>query len=88
MPANSVMLLEPYDYCSIMHYSPTTFSTDPLKHTFEPRHHVDCEIGQRDYLTEKDIKRIQKLYNCGMHGMYCKHFDSDKIRCRNIDILN
>ncbi|CAG2204314.1 Tolloid-like protein 2,Zinc metalloproteinase nas-14,Zinc metalloproteinase nas-4,Astacin-like metalloendopeptidase [Mytilus edulis] len=67
MPANSVMLLEKYDYCSIMHYSPTTFSTDPLKHTFEPRHHVDCEIGQRDYLTEKDIKRIQKLYNCGMH---------------------
>jgi hypothetical protein len=49
-----------YDYQSIMHYSAYAFTKNGQK-TIEPlMEHV--EIGQRSYLSEKDIAAVNKLY--------------------------
>jgi hypothetical protein len=56
----------PYDYCSIMHYVPIAFSKYPFdksKMTIVPTQPVsNCEIGQRDFLSEGDINAIRDLY--------------------------
>ncbi|XP_075251110.1 bone morphogenetic protein 1-like [Convolutriloba macropyga] len=63
---------EPYDYGSIMHYSANTFSKNGYLPTIEtnsdrltgkPRN-----IGQRQGLSEGDIRQTKKLYKCKMCG--------------------
>ena len=63
---------EPYDYGSIMHYSANTFSkngylptieTSKDKLTGKPRN-----IGQRQGLSEGDIRQTKKLYKCKACG--------------------
>jgi hypothetical protein len=56
----------PYDYQSIMHYGPTAFSKTGAR-TIIPKDSTYSDfIGQRDALSEGDIKRINSKYKC--HG--------------------
>uniref|UniRef100_A0A1B6E272 Metalloendopeptidase n=2 Tax=Clastoptera arizonana TaxID=38151 RepID=A0A1B6E272_9HEMI len=51
-----------YDYNSIMHYSSHAFSKNEKK-TLEPKQ-KEVKIGQRKHISDKDIKKIRKIYNC------------------------
>ncbi|XP_057292723.1 bone morphogenetic protein 1-like [Hydractinia symbiolongicarpus] len=53
----------PYDYNSIMHYDKSAFSKWPWQHTIEPKK-KGVQIGQRDKLSDGDIKEMKKYYNC------------------------
>lgn len=56
----------PYDYQSIMHYGPTAFSKNGAR-TIVPTDSAYADfIGQRDALSEGDIRRINMKYSC--HG--------------------
>ncbi|XP_070185169.1 zinc metalloproteinase nas-13-like isoform X4 [Littorina saxatilis] len=68
----------PYDYTSIMHYGKTYFAEDKSKPTIET---VDKSakdvIGNRVGLSFRDIKTINKVYecqpqNCNLQDSYCK----------------
>ena len=52
-----------YDYESVMHFEPYTFSVDPDIPTVIPKD-PDAKIGQRTHLTDCDIVRLQMLYGC------------------------
>ncbi|XP_076106976.1 uncharacterized protein LOC143075454 isoform X1 [Mytilus galloprovincialis] len=52
-----------YDYGSIMHYSKYSFSKNGNP-TIQPIRNTNAEIGQRDGLSDLDIKRINTLYRC------------------------
>ena len=54
-----------YDYGSVLHYSPYSFSVNG-KPTIESRGGADTEkqMGQRDGLSKSDIKKINRMYNC------------------------
>ncbi|XP_064457663.1 astacin-like metalloprotease toxin 5 [Ornithodoros turicata] len=60
---------QPYDYESVMHYPFNTYSKDKTLATIVAK---DAAIGKdklgkgylQDYLTEIDITKINKLYNC------------------------
>ncbi|XP_018789559.1 PREDICTED: seminal metalloprotease 1-like [Bactrocera latifrons] len=55
---------EAYDYGSILHYSPLAFSANGGK-TIEPLQDVPEGImGQRVALSESDISKLNKMYNC------------------------
>ncbi|XP_042370891.1 high choriolytic enzyme 1-like, partial [Plectropomus leopardus] len=52
----------PYDYSSVMHYGPKTFSKNS-EDTITPLM-SSVEIGQRIGMSENDILKINKLYDC------------------------
>ncbi|RXG61547.1 Zinc metalloproteinase nas-4 [Armadillidium vulgare] len=53
-----------YDYGSLMHYSPYAFSTNGEK-TIETKDKSYSEdIGQRVELSENDVQKLLKMYNC------------------------
>ena len=55
----------PYDYGSVMHYGGRAFSKDGTSMTIEtkdPRH--QRLLGQRDKLSDLDVKLIKKMYRC------------------------
>lgn len=53
-----------YDYGSILHYSPVAFSANGEK-TIEPLKEVqEGVMGQRVALSEGDIQKLNKMYNC------------------------
>ncbi|XP_064107762.1 zinc metalloproteinase nas-4-like [Macrobrachium nipponense] len=52
-----------YDLGSIMHYGPYAFARDRTKPTIIPRV-TGAEIGQRRAFSDKDIEKLQSLYNC------------------------
>ncbi|XP_069195161.1 zinc metalloproteinase nas-15 [Procambarus clarkii] len=52
-----------YDLGSIMHYGPYAFAKERTKPTIIPRQ-TGQEIGQRRAFSEKDVLKLQLLYNC------------------------
>ncbi|NXX37929.1 ASTL metalloendopeptidase, partial [Tricholaema leucomelas] len=61
---NSRNLGLPYDYASVMHYGPYTFSNTTGKATIVPIPDASVHIGQRQGLSNLDVAKINKLYNC------------------------
>ena len=66
---DSVVKNIPYDYSSVMHYAPCEFSTsrfdDPCGRTLDPADESAApNMGQREYLTQSDIKTINQMYDC------------------------
>ena len=60
-----------YDYCSIMHYGDGAWAKKKGLKTLTPKKPITCtgpgskaEIGKSTTLTELDIKKINKLYDC------------------------
>lgn len=53
----------PYDYESVMHYAMTAYTKYPkIYPTIIPK--IDVEIGQRQFLSLKDARKLQIAYNC------------------------
>jgi hypothetical protein len=50
-----------YDYCSIMHYSPTGGAKHGLQ-AFTVLKQTSCNVGQRQGLSTKDIETIKTMY--------------------------
>lgn len=59
---------EPYDFESIMHYAPNTFSKRLDEKTIIPKktlpQSILPNIGQRKSLSKGDIKQVNKMYQC------------------------
>ncbi|XP_074473641.1 hatching enzyme 1.2-like [Sebastes fasciatus] len=56
----------PYDYSSVMHYGRTAFSSTFGEDTITPIPDSSVPIGQRDDMSDIDILRINKLYECNI----------------------
>ncbi|NXH85198.1 ASTL metalloendopeptidase, partial [Edolisoma coerulescens] len=61
---NSNNLGLPYDYSSVMHYGPYTFTNTTGKPTIVPIPDGSVHIGQRQGMSNLDVAKINKLYNC------------------------
>ncbi|XP_072193393.1 astacin-like metalloendopeptidase isoform X1 [Excalfactoria chinensis] len=61
---NSNNLGLPYDYSSVMHYGPHTFTNTTGKATIVPVPDGSVHIGQRLGLSNLDVAKINRLYNC------------------------
>uniref|UniRef100_A0A8C3RQM5 Metalloendopeptidase n=1 Tax=Chelydra serpentina TaxID=8475 RepID=A0A8C3RQM5_CHESE len=61
---NSNNLGLPYDYSSVMHYGANDFSNTSGKATIVPIPDPSVPIGQREGLSNLDVAKINKLYNC------------------------
>ncbi|CAM4686020.1 astacin-like metalloendopeptidase [Lepidochelys kempii] len=53
-----------YDYSSVMHYGTNAFSNTPGKATIIPIPDASVRVGQRYGLSNLDVAKINKLYNC------------------------
>ncbi|XP_069704153.1 hatching enzyme 1.2-like [Periplaneta americana] len=53
---------EPYDYKSVMHYSPFAFSKN-MRRTIEPLE-KGAQIGQREGISKIDLNKVIKMYGC------------------------
>ena len=56
-------MLSDYDYNSVMHYGPYSFSVNGKK-TIVPISNPNTKIGQRDGMSPQDIIEINALYDC------------------------
>uniref|UniRef100_A0A667WPC9 Metalloendopeptidase n=1 Tax=Myripristis murdjan TaxID=586833 RepID=A0A667WPC9_9TELE len=54
----------PYDYSSVMHYGRTAFASQFGKETITPIPDPSVPIGQRQGMSDIDIRRINTLYKC------------------------
>ncbi|KXJ15913.1 zinc metalloproteinase nas-4 [Exaiptasia diaphana] len=75
----------PYDYASVMHYGRTDFSKNGLP-TIEAKGDPGKKLGQDIGLSDLDIQKIQKFYECDAPSTKvfskwtdwtCKVYDSD-----------
>ncbi|XP_069502358.1 astacin-like metalloendopeptidase [Ambystoma mexicanum] len=66
MKANTNNLGLEYDYSSVMHYGKFAFSNTSGQPTIIPTRNPSANIGQRVGLSNLDIAKINRLYNCGM----------------------
>ncbi|CAL1261127.1 unnamed protein product [Larinioides sclopetarius] len=72
-------LNEAYDYNSIMHYGPYDFTKYRNRPTILPKQR-NVMIGQRSGFSQTDVRKINKLYQCGsLHKETCEDTDS---QCR------
>ncbi|XP_075044459.1 astacin-like metalloendopeptidase [Mixophyes fleayi] len=55
-----------YDYSSVMHYGKFAFTTDYRKQTIQPIPKDAILIGQRLGLSNLDVAKINRLYNCNV----------------------
>lgn len=53
----------PYDFDSVMHYPKTAFSMNG-RQTMARKSCPSCELGQRNRLSELDVKGLNLLYSC------------------------
>ncbi|XP_069823912.1 hatching enzyme 1.2-like [Dendropsophus ebraccatus] len=56
----------PYDYSSVMHYDKYAFTTAYYLQTIQPLLNTSERIGQRLGLSNLDVAKINKLYNCNV----------------------
>ncbi|XP_041666508.1 high choriolytic enzyme 1-like [Cheilinus undulatus] len=61
---NTNNLNTPYDYSSVMHYGRTAFTSVYGADTITPIPDSSVPIGQREEMSDIDILRINRLYNC------------------------
>ena len=57
---------QPYDYDSVMHYGPRTFSKypkDSTKYTMRPKDSSKT-IGQQSHISKIDAVKLRKMYGC------------------------
>ncbi|XP_065341775.1 hatching enzyme 1.2-like [Cloeon dipterum] len=54
-----------YDYASVMHYSSKAFSSNGLP-TIQTINPAGASIGQRNGFSQKDIQKINAMYNCAV----------------------
>ncbi|KAM4723164.1 embryonic protein UVS.2-like [Rhinophrynus dorsalis] len=62
--ANTNNLGLEYDYSSVMHYGAYDFSNTSGKMTIVPKPDPTVPIGQRDGLSNLDVAKINRLYQC------------------------
>jgi Astacin (Peptidase family M12A) len=62
---NTTAFRQPYDFGSVLHYASNDFAKDPNVWTIKPKPPFeDKQIGQREWLSETDIKKINLMYKC------------------------
>jgi hypothetical protein len=66
-PKGTTVNYAEYDYGSVMHYSPLSFSKNN-KATIVARQSNSGKMGQREGLSEKDIRKINSMYKCSTAG--------------------
>ncbi|XP_029438938.1 embryonic protein UVS.2-like [Rhinatrema bivittatum] len=64
-----------YDYSSVMHYGKFAFTTNYLKATIKPIPNEFIPIGQRYGLSNLDVAKINKLYNCSVCSTLLSEFN-------------
>ena len=63
--SSNVLNYGPYDYGSVMHYGGRAFSKDDKSLTIETKDPRNQRLlGQRDRLSDLDVKLIKKMYRC------------------------
>lgn len=68
------MFNQTYDYESVMHYGPHDFAENKSKPTIVPIK-KGVKIGQRKGFSEKDLIKINLLYNCTGAGKLISFFN-------------
>ncbi|CAL8138894.1 unnamed protein product [Orchesella dallaii] len=58
---------EPYDYFSLMHPDANKFAKDPKLTVISPVNVDKTEIGQRERLSDGDVRKIRDAYNCDLY---------------------
>ncbi|KAI9584377.1 zinc metalloproteinase nas-4 [Glossina fuscipes] len=58
----------PYDYGSVMHYSPNAFSSNGRPTIIPLRSLADNVMGQRNGFSAFDIEKLNNMYDCGSHS--------------------
>nr|XP_033784661.1 embryonic protein UVS.2-like [Geotrypetes seraphini] len=64
-----------YDYSSVMHYGKFAFTTNYLKATIKPIPNEFLAIGQRYGLSNLDVAKINRLYNCSVCSTLLSEFN-------------
>ncbi|XP_059214598.1 hatching enzyme 1.2-like [Centropristis striata] len=64
--ADTNNLNTPYDYSSLMHYGRTAFASVYGEETITPIPDSSVPIGQREEMSDIDIIRINRLYECNI----------------------
>ncbi|XP_046866966.1 seminal metalloprotease 1-like [Drosophila willistoni] len=65
---------EDYDYNSVMHYSRYAFTIDRKLMTIEPIKKGGERMGQRIFLSKKDITKLNEMYKCELRGNLPKSY--------------
>ncbi|XP_073434354.1 hatching enzyme 1.2-like [Dendrobates tinctorius] len=60
-----------YDYTSVMHYGKFAFAINYFRPTIQPIPTAQINIGQRIGLSNLDVAKINRLYNCGKCSRRC-----------------
>ena len=65
-----------YDYQSITHYSEKAFSKNGEPTIISKEPGGDKIMGQRNQLSEGDIKRLRRMYNCAWSNLLIENKSS------------
>jgi len=66
-----------YDTCSLMHYGANAFSKGDQP-TIELKNWSECKLGQRERLSDIDIRKLNTLYQCvGYPQITCENYHKD-----------